>query len=182
MPVIIPAGVDCVLSGGDCLVVKGKHGKLEFRIPDAVSCNYVENKGERGGDVLGSVVFGVKSDTPDSRAKWGLTRSIVANMVHGVSIGFTKTLEISGVGYKASVSGRSLTLYVGHSHDIVYALPEGVVVKCEKPTVVSIFGCDKQLVGQVAAEIRSLKKPEPYKGKGIRYSDEVVRRKAGKKK
>jgi large subunit ribosomal protein L6 len=113
---------------------------------------------------------------------WGTTRSLVQSLVTGVSQGFTKQLEINGVGYRAAVHGATLGLQLGYSHDINYAIPEGITITCEKPTSITVSGADKQKVGQVAAEIRSYRPPEPYKGKGIKYVDEVVLRKEGKKK
>ena len=113
---------------------------------------------------------------------WGTARSRVQNLVVGVSDGFKKELEISGVGYRALVQGRDLVLQLGFSHDVIYPIPEGIEIKCEKPTLVSVSGMDKQRVGQVAAEIRNFRKPEPYKGKGVKYADETIVRKEGKKK
>ena len=117
-----------------------------------------------------------------ARALWGTTRSCLANIVSGVSQGFTRRLEISGVGYRAAVQGKTLVLQLGFSHDVNFAIPEGLTVKCEKPTSIEITGFDKQVIGQFAAEIRALRPPEPYKGKGIRYEGESILRKEGKKK
>ena len=185
VPILVPSGVSVFLDTKNSKIsVEGKHGKMDFAIAHMLSCEYLQvstNKEE----VAGKIIFRVKDaflTSIEARARWGLTRSIVSNMVLGVHSGFTKSLEIVGVGYKASVDNNFLTLYLGHSHDIVYAVPPGIVIKCEKPTSISVFGYDKELVGRVASEIRSLRKPEPYKGKGIRYSDEVVIRKEGKKK
>jgi large subunit ribosomal protein L6 len=113
---------------------------------------------------------------------WGTTRALVQSLVTGVSLGFTKELEISGVGYRAAVQGKALNLQLGYSHDVSYPIPEGISIKCDKPTSITISGADKQRVGQVAAEIRSYRPPEPYKGKGIKYADEIILRKEGKKK
>jgi large subunit ribosomal protein L6 len=113
---------------------------------------------------------------------WGSTRANLRNLVQGVSAGYTRNLEINGVGYRAAVQGKNLQLQLGFSHDVLYPIPEGITIKCEKPTSISISGFDKQRVGQVAAEIRGYKRPEPYKGKGIKYDNETVRRKEGKKK
>ena len=113
---------------------------------------------------------------------WGTTRALVANMVKGVSVGYAKSMEITGTGFRAAVQGSNLVLNLGYSHDVIYAVPPGIKITCEKPTSVKIEGVDKRLVGQVAAEIRGYRPPEPYKGKGVRYSDEVIRRKQGKKK
>ena len=118
----------------------------------------------------------------DSLSHWGLVRSLINNMVIGVESGFTKTLEVNGVGYRAATEGDNLQLQLGYSHDIKVAIPKEISVKCAKPTEIVISGANKQKVGQFAAEIRSLRKPEPYKGKGVRYSDEYVRQKEGKKK
>jgi large subunit ribosomal protein L6 len=113
---------------------------------------------------------------------WGLSRTLISNMIIGVSKGFTKILDINGVGYKASINNNILTMFLGYSHDIKYIIPKGIEIKCPKPTQIEIFGYDKQLVGEVAALIRNLRKPEPYKGKGVKYSDEIIVRKVGKKK
>ncbi len=113
---------------------------------------------------------------------WGTTRALVNNMVTGVSTGFTRNLEINGVGYRAAVQGKNLILQLGYSHDVIFPIPDDVQIVCEQPTVIAITGADRQRVGQVAAEIRAFRPPEPYKGKGIKYRDETVRRKEGKKK
>jgi large subunit ribosomal protein L6 len=113
---------------------------------------------------------------------WGTTRNLIVNMVNGVSKGYTTNLEINGVGFRAQVQGKELNLQLGYSHDIKYPIPEGISIKCEKPTAISVSGADRQKVGQVAAEIRAFRPPEPYKGKGIKYEAETVRRKEGKKK
>jgi large subunit ribosomal protein L6 len=113
---------------------------------------------------------------------WGMQRTMVANLVNGVSNGFTRDLQISGVGYRASVQGRNLNLQLGYSHDIQYPIPEGIDIQCGSPTTITVSGADKQRVGQVAAEIRAFRKPEPYKGKGVKYADETILRKEGKKK
>ena len=122
------------------------------------------------------------SDSKHSRAMWGTTRALVNNLVTGVSNGFTVGLEINGVGYRAAVQGENLNLQLGYSHDIVFAIPKDVKITCERPTVISVAGADRQRVGQTAAEIRAFRPPEPYKGKGIRYAGETVRRKERKKK
>jgi large subunit ribosomal protein L6 len=113
---------------------------------------------------------------------WGTTRALVANMVRGVSDGYTKTMEITGTGYRAAVAGRTLTINLGFSHDVVFAIPEGITITTPRPTAITVAGVDKRLVGQVAAEIRGFRPPEPYKGKGVRYDTETIRRKEGKKK
>ena len=122
------------------------------------------------------------NESKRARALWGTTRARIQNLVTGVTDGFSKSLEITGVGYRASVQGQILNLQVGYSHEVNYPIPEGIEIKCAKPTSIAISGADKQRVGQTAAEIRSYRPPEPYKGKGIRYSDEIIRRKEGKKK
>jgi large subunit ribosomal protein L6 len=123
-----------------------------------------------------------RDDSKRARAMWGLSRTLVANMVDGVSKGFTRKLVISGVGYRAAVDGKIINLQLGYSHDVKYAVPEDIEVKCETPTAITITGADRQRVGQIAAELRAFRLPEPYKGKGIRYDDEVILRKEGKKK
>ena len=172
-PVIVPAEVKVNLSESEILVT-GKLGKLTYSFGRKVHVEYNEQESK----VLVSPV----GEDKTSRAMWGLSRSLINNMVTGVSTGFTKILEINGVGYKAAVNGNILTMYLGYSHDIKYIIPTEVQIKCSKPTQIEIFGYDKQLVGEVAAMLRSLRKPEPYKGKGVKYIDEVIIRKVGKKK
>ena len=118
----------------------------------------------------------------EMRSLWGLQRTLVNNLVDGVSKGFSQQLDIAGVGYRAAIQGKNLQLQLGYSHDVVYPIPAGIDIKCEKPTIIVVSGSDKQRVGQVAAEIRGFRKPEPYKGKGIKYAEEKIRRKEGKKK
>jgi large subunit ribosomal protein L6 len=170
-PVSLPSGVSVEIVNR-ILKAKGKLGELSLRLSDEV-----EAKLEGG-----KVVVTPRSDSKRSRTLWGTTRALVNNMVAGVSTGFSKTLEISGVGYRAQVQGKNLQLQLGFSHDIIYPIPQGVTIKCEKPTQITISGADRQRVGQVAAEIRAFRKPEPYKGKGIKYDNERIRRKEGKKK
>jgi len=117
-----------------------------------------------------------------ARMMWGTTRALVASMVKGVSTGFTKSMEVTGTGYRASVQGKNLVINLGYSHDVIYPIPEGIKITCERPTAVKVAGVDKRQVGQVAAEIRAWREPEPYKGKGVRYTTETIRRKEGKKK
>jgi large subunit ribosomal protein L6 len=124
----------------------------------------------------------MRDDTKNARAMWGMSRTMVANLVAGVTQGFTKKLEITGVGYRAAVQGSNLQLQLGYSHDITYPIPHGIQVVCPKPTEILVTGIDKQKVGQVAAEIRQFRPPEPYKGKGVRYAGEFILRKEGKKK
>lgn len=172
-PVLVPAGIEVSLSE-DLIVVTGKLGKLSYPFDNKVIIEY--NKAQAVINVS------PKGDNKKERAMWGLSRTLINNMIVGVSVGFTKILEVNGVGYKAAINDNVLTLYLGYSHDIKYIIPKGIEIKCPKPTQIDIFGHDKQLVGEVAALIRGLRKPEPYKGKGIKYSDEVVIRKVGKKK
>ena len=169
MPVDLPSGVEVKQADGE-LKVKGPKGDLSMKIPK---------------DMVVQVDGGVlrverPSDSREHRALHGLTRSLAANMVEGVSTGFKKTLQIIGVGYRAEAKGKGITLHLGYSHTIDYPAPDGVTIEVPQPTTVVVTGADKQKVGQTAAEIRSFRPPEPYKGKGIRYDDEQVRRKAGK--
>jgi large subunit ribosomal protein L6 len=170
-PVAVPKGVEVALAG-QTLTVSGKLGKLERTLPGDVQV--AQNDG--------TIVVQPRGDSKRARAMWGLSRTLVANMVEGVSKGFTRKLVISGVGFRAAIDGKVLNLQLGYSHDIKYAVPDDIDVKCETPTAITITGADRQRVGQIAAELRSFRLPEPYKGKGIRYDDEVIRRKEGKKK
>ena len=170
-PVPVPAGVTVTMAG-KTLTVKGKLGELKLDITDDVETNVADGK----------VSVNVKNETKRARAQWGTTRATINNMVKGVSEGYKKVLDITGVGFKAAAQGKKLTLNLGFSHDVIYAVPEGIEVKTPTATQVEISGANRQRVGQVAAEIRGYKRPEPYKGKGIRYSDEVILRKEGKKK
>jgi len=170
-PIAVPSGVDVKIDGSD-VTVKGKLGELSVSLAPEVTVSLEDN------------LIWVKPNTTTKRARqmWGLGRSLVANMVQGVSEGFTKSLQIEGVGYRAAVQGQNLKLELGYSHSINYAIPTGVKIVCEKPTAIAVSGADCQVVGRVASEIRAFRKPEPYKGKGIRYVGEYVRRKEGKKK
>jgi large subunit ribosomal protein L6 len=170
-PVPIPAGVQAALAD-QVLNVSGGKGKLSLPISAEVTATIAD----------GSITIAPKDDSKRARAMWGTTRALVNNMVTGVSAGFTRTLEINGVGYRAAVQGKILNLQLGYSHDIPYPIPDNIQIACERPTLIAVSGADKQRVGQVAAEIRSYRPPEPYKGKGIKYADETVRRKEGKKK
>ncbi len=170
-PVEVPSGVEVAIKGS-VISAKGKLGALDFEAGEDVEVTQEEGK----------VWVKPANDGKRARAMWGTVRSRVQNMVTGVSEGFTKNLEINGVGYRAAVQGQSLNLQLGFSHDIAYPIPEGITIKCEKPTAIAISGADKQKVGQVAAEIRGYRPPEPYKGKGVKYADEVILRKEGKKK
>ena len=169
-PITIPEGVDCLLEGQK-LSVKGKLGALSLHLSEDVAVKHVENKLEVN-----------LANDKSPRSTWGLIRTLIGNMVEGVNEGFTKVLEVNGVGYRASVDSGVLQLQLGYSHDIKVGIPEDISVKCSKPTEIIISGVDKQRVGQFAAEIRSLRKPEPYKGKGVSYQNEYIRRKEGKKK
>jgi len=169
-PIPVPSGVDVSIDGGH-VTVKGPKGTLEHDAPPSITV-------KRDGD---SVVVARPDDERANRALHGLTRSLVANMVQGVAEGYVRELEIVGVGYRATAQGPSkLELQLGFSHPVHFEAPEGITFEVPQPTRISVRGCDKQLVGQVAANIRKIRKPEPYKGKGIRYADEHVRRKAGK--
>lgn len=170
-PVPVPAGVTVTMAG-KTLTVKGKLGELKLDITDDVETNVVDGK----------VSVNAKNETKRARAQWGTTRATINNMVKGVSEGYKKVLDITGVGFKAAAQGKKLTLNLGFSHDVIYTVPEGIEVKTPTATQVEVSGANRQRVGQVAAEIRGYKRPEPYKGKGIRYSDEVILRKEGKKK
>jgi large subunit ribosomal protein L6 len=170
-PVAVPSGVSVEIVNR-ILRTKGKLGELSLRLSDEVEAKLEDGK----------VVVTPRSESKRARTLWGTTRALVNNMVAGVSTGFSKTLDISGVGYRAQVQGKNLQLQLGFSHDVVYPIPAGVTIKCEKPTQITISGADRQRVGQVAAEIRAFRKPEPYKGKGIKYDSERIRRKEGKKK
>ena len=170
-PVVIPSGVTAKLDG-QTIAVKGAKGELKFTAPEEVS---VSIDG-------GAVHVKARNDEKRARAMWGMTRAQIANLVGGVIHGFEKKLEINGVGYKAAVAGRNLQLSLGYSHDVVYPIPAGVTIATPKPTEITVAGIDKKQVGQVAAEIRGFRRPEPYKGKGVKYAGEFIFRKEGKKK
>ena len=170
-PVILPTGIDVNILN-NTIIVKGKKGELKSSYPESVKIIKEENK----------ILVSPNDTSKESRGSWGLVRTIVNNMIIGVEEGYTKDLIVNGVGYRAAVNEGILTLQLGYSHDIKLAIPSDLEVKCSKPTEIAIAGIDKQRVGQFASEIRSFRKPEPYKGKGIRYSDEIIRRKEGKKK
>ena len=171
-PVIVPSGVDLNING-NVVTVKGKLGELSYTFDDSHVATKLED---------GKVSVSPLSQSNTSRALWGTTRARINDMVKGVSDGFTKEMELVGVGYKARVEGKNLILSLGFSHDVIYETPENIKISCASPTQITVFGADKQLVGQVAAQIRKYRKPEPYKGKGVRYTNEYVRRKEGKKK
>ncbi|SFK29220.1 50S ribosomal protein L6 [Methylocapsa palsarum] len=170
-PVALPAGVTAKIEG-QAILVKGGKGTLSFSAPEDVSVTLSDN----------AIDVAPRNETKRARALWGMTRSMVNNLVIGVSSGFERKLEITGVGYKAVVSGKNLQLSLGYSHDVNFPIPEGISIAAPKPTEVSITGIDKRQVGQIAAEIRSLRPPEPYKGKGVKYAGEFIFRKEGKKK
>ncbi len=169
LPILIPAGVNVALAG-QTVAITGPKGVLRLTVHNRVSIHQADNQ---------LTVTVTDPDLQSDRALWGLTRMLIANMVTGVTTGYTKQLEINGVGFKAQVSGQKLTLNLGFSHPVEFAIPTGIAIRMEK-NVMTVVGIDKQLVGETAATIRRLKKPEPYKGKGIKYIDEVIRRKAGK--
>jgi len=170
-PITIPSGVT-LTQDGQKVTVKGPKGELNFTLPSVI-------EGKMDGEE-----FGVKpvDDSKEGKAMWGMSRSMVANMIEGVTNGFQKNLELRGVGYRAKASGKSITLQLGFSHEVKYDAPEGITLATPSATEVHVTGVSKQQVGQVAAEIRSFRKPEPYKGKGVRYQGEYVRSKEGKKK
>lgn len=170
-PVLLLTGVTATVKDRE-VKVKGPKGELSLRVVEGIDVTV-----DKGG-----VTLTPKEMTDDLRAKWGLQRTLVNNLVEGVSKGFAQQLEIAGVGFRAAVQGKNLQLQLGYSHDVIYPIPAGIDIKCEKPTLILVSGSDKQKVGQVAAEIRGFRKPEPYKGKGIKYAEEKIRRKEGKKK
>jgi large subunit ribosomal protein L6 len=170
-PVAIPAGVTVTLDG-QALSVKGPKGQLAWTVIDDIEIKHENNE----------LVLTPRADTKRAKAMWGLSRTLVANLVHGVNQGYEEVLELVGVGYRATLKGQSLSMQLGYSHDVDVPPPAGITFAVPKQTEVRIAGIDKQLVGEVAARIRRLRPPEPYKGKGVRYSGEKVRRKEGKKK
>lgn len=170
-PIPAPSGVTVTVKGQE-VSVKGPKGTLSFRAHDDVDVSF--------GD--GAISVKPRHETTRARALWGTTRAVIANHVKGVSEGFEKSLEMTGVGYRAAMQGKDLQLSLGFSHEAVYKVPEGILVATPKPTEIVISGIDKQKVGQVAAEIRKYRPPEPYKGKGVKYAGETIFRKEGKKK
>jgi large subunit ribosomal protein L6 len=170
-PVSIPGSVTAAVNGQE-VKVKGPKGELKHVLVDDIIA-----KLDNGG-----IAVTMREDTQKARAMWGMSRTLVANLVAGVTEGFTKKLEITGVGYRAAVQGSNVQLQLGYSHDVSYPIPQGIQVVCPKPTEIVITGIDKQKVGQVAAELRRFRPPEPYKGKGIKYAGEFILRKEGKKK
>jgi large subunit ribosomal protein L6 len=170
-PVAVPSGVTANVEG-QTVKVKGPKGALSFVVPDEVSVKLTDGK----------VTVDPRNETKRARAMWGTSRTMVANLVTGVTKGFERKLEITGVGYRAAVQGKNLQLALGYSHDVVFPIPEGIQIATPKPTEITITGIDSQKVGQVAAEIRGFRPPEPYKGKGVKYAGEYIFRKEGKKK
>ncbi len=170
-PIAIPEGVQVSLDNG-VVSAKGKNGELQTAISGDVAVTIAD----------GQVTVKPANDSRRARSMWGLSRSLINNMVVGVNEGFTKRLEVKGVGYRLSSDGKIITLSLGYSHDIMYAIPEGITVKVDKQNALEISGSDKQKVGEMAAQLRRLRKPEPYKGKGVRYADERIIMKEGKKK
>ena len=170
-PVTVPDGVSVDIVGA-LVTAKGKLGELSARFTDDVEVTQEDNL----------VYVKPRNGTREARKMWGTSNSIISNLVVGVSEGFTRKLEINGVGYRAQVQGQTLNLQLGFSHDVNYPIPEGIEIKCPDQNHIEISGANKQRVGQVAAEIRSYRPPEPYKGKGIKYNDEYILRKEGKKK
>jgi large subunit ribosomal protein L6 len=170
-PVTVPSGVTATVEG-QTVKMKGPKGQLQFVVHDDVEVKF-EN---------GEVKVAPRVDTGRAQAMYGTARAQVANLVSGVTKGFEKKLEITGVGYRAALQGKNLQLALGYSHDVVYPIPEGIAITVPKPTEIVINGIDKRQVGQVAAEIRSFRGPEPYKGKGVKYAGEYIFRKEGKKK
>jgi large subunit ribosomal protein L6 len=170
-PIPVPAGVTVTLDGR-AVSVKGPKGQLAYTVPEEIT---VVQEG-------GQLTLTPNSESQRARAMWGLSRTLVGNMVDGVTKGYEETLELVGVGYRAAIKGKNLSLQLGFSHDIDMPPPEGIAFASAKPTEIKISGIDKQMVGEVAARIRRIRPPEPYKGKGVRYAGEKVRRKEGKKK
>jgi large subunit ribosomal protein L6 len=161
-----------VAIAGRLLTAKGRLGELQLALTEHVATKVEDGK----------VVIEPHGEERQARVMWGTTRALIANMVKGVSTGYEKSMEITGTGYRAAVQGKNLELSLGFSHPVVYPIPDGIKITCERPTAIKVEGVDKRLVGQVASEIRGFRPPEPYKGKGVRYTTEQVRRKEGKKK
>ncbi|ABY30581.1 MULTISPECIES: 50S ribosomal protein L6 [Methylobacteriaceae] len=170
-PVPVPSGVTATVTG-QTVKVKGSKGELQFVVPSQVVVEFKD----------GAVSVQPKDQSKQARSLWGTSRAQVANLVEGVSKGFEKKLEITGVGYRAAMAGKALKLSLGYSHDIEYEIPAGITIVTPKPTEIVVSGIDRQRVGQVAAEIREYRGPEPYKGKGVKYAGEFIFRKEGKKK
>lgn len=170
-PVAVPEGVAATVEG-QTVTAKGPKGELKFVVNDEVLVK-LEN---------GEIVIDPRDESKNARSKWGMSRTQIQNILTGVKDGFERKLEINGVGYRAAMQGRNLQLSLGFSHDVIYEAPEGISIACPKPTEIVVTGINKQQVGQVASEIRKYRKPEPYKGKGVKYAEERIVRKEGKKK
>ena len=170
-PVPIPSGVTANVEG-QTVKIKGPKGALQVVLPDDVEVKMDS----------GSVKVDPRNETKRARAMWGTSRTLVSNLVTGVTKGFERKLEITGVGYRAALQGKNLQISLGYSHEVLYPVPEGITIAAPKPTEIVVTGIDKQKVGQVAAEIRAFRPPEPYKGKGVKYAGEFIFRKEGKKK
>ena len=170
-PVAVPSGITANVEG-QTVKVRGPKGALSVVLPDEVTVK-LDN---------GQIKVDPRSETKRARSQWGTSRTLVANLIAGVTKGFEQRLEINGVGYRAAVQGKNLQLALGYSHDVVYPIPEGITIATPKPVEIVITGIDRQKVGQVAAEIREFRPPEPYKGKGVKYATERIFRKEGKKK
>lgn len=171
LAVSVPDGVTVTVKGQD-VTVKGSKGELDLTLTDDVTAEMID----------GAVKIEPANDGKRSRSMWGMHRTLIANMIEGVSKGFEKELEINGVGYRAQLQGKTLQLQLGFSHDVIFPVPDDIEIKCPTQTQVVVSGINKQQVGQIAAEIRSYRPPEPYKGKGVKYKDEYIFRKEGKKK
>jgi large subunit ribosomal protein L6 len=170
-PVQVPAGVTAAVEG-QTVTVKGPKGELKFVVNDEVLVKLEDN----------AVTVTPINESKDARSKWGMSRTMISNLLKGVKDGYERKLEINGVGYKAAMQGKNLQLSLGFSHDVIYTPPAGITITVPKPTEITVAGIDKQTVGQVAAEIREYRGPEPYKGKGVKYAGERIVRKEGKKK
>jgi large subunit ribosomal protein L6 len=170
-PVAVPSGITANVEG-QTVKIKGPKGALQVVLHDDVAVKLE----------AGQIKVDPRFDTKRARAQWGTSRTLIANLIAGVSKGFEQRLEINGVGYRAAVQGKVLNLQLGYSHEVNFPIPDGIKITCEKPTAIRIDGSDRQQVGEVAAKLRSFRKPEPYKGKGIKYETETIRRKEGKKK
>ena len=170
-PVPLPQGVTAAVSG-QTVTAKGPKGELKFVVNDEVLVKFEDNQ----------IAVEPRDQSKSARSKWGMSRTQIVNILHGVKDGFEKKLEINGVGYRAAMQGKNLQLALGFSHEVVYQTPQGITISVGKPTEITVNGIDKQQVGQVAAEIRKYRGPEPYKGKGVKYAGEKIVRKEGKKK
>ena len=170
-PVVVPEGVAATVEG-QTVTAKGPKGEIKFIVNDEVFVK-LEN---------GEIVIDPRDESKNARSKWGMSRTQIQNILTGVKDGFERKLEINGVGYRAAMQGRNLQLSLGFSHDVIYEAPEGISIACPKSTEIVVTGINKQQVGQVASEIRKYRKPEPYKGKGVKYAEERIVRKEGKKK